>query len=106
MEKPTRKTNNRLNILLSILFLISLTKCDEWLEPLSSRFKLVEDLKKHASDLIAFGGNNSYTDNFKLLLGGDNYIIVGGRNIVYNLSLPSLKEVEEEVSRDEPKALK
>ena len=97
MEKLTKKIY-WFDFFLAFLFLIPFTKCDEWLEPSSSRYKLVNELKKQTSDLIAFHGNRSYTDNFKLLLENDTYIIVGGRNILYHLSLPYLKEIEEEVS--------
>ncbi|XP_050423929.1 semaphorin-1A [Adelges cooleyi] len=39
-----------------------------------------------------FSGNNTHTDYFKTLLRDGNNILVGARNVVYNLSLPDLTE--------------
>ena len=90
----TQKTRCLLCILTSTLF----ANCDEWLDPLNSKFQLVNELEKTAVDLTAFAGNNSFTNNFKLLEEGASSIIVGGRNVIYNLSLPHLQEVKQEVS--------
>ena len=89
----TQKTWWLLCILSSTLFV----NCDEWLDPLNSKFQLVNELEKTTVDLTAFAGNNSFTNNFKLLEEGASSIIVGGRNVIYNLSLPHLQEVKQEV---------
>jgi len=82
-----------------LLSFTSVVKCDEWLDPISSRFQLINVVDKKTDDLIGFGGNNSFTNNFKLLIEGDSSIIVGGRNAIYNLSLSNLQEIQEETIR-------
>ena len=39
-----------------------------------------------------FLGNHTHTDYFKLLRKDGNSLLIGARNIVYNLTLPSLQE--------------
>ncbi|XP_059060921.1 semaphorin-1A isoform X1 [Achroia grisella] len=43
-------------------------------------------------DTHKFLGNETHTDYFRLLLRDGNYLLVGGRNVVYNLSLTDLTE--------------
>ncbi|CAH1640347.1 unnamed protein product [Spodoptera littoralis] len=43
-------------------------------------------------DTHKFLGNDTHTDYFRLLLRDGNYLLVGGRNVVYNLSLTDLTE--------------
>ena len=50
----TQKTWWLLCILSSTLFV----NCDEWLDPLNSKFQLVNELEKTTVDLTAFAGNN------------------------------------------------
>ena len=48
-----------------------------------------------------FHGNSSHTDHFKLLKEDGSSVLVGARNVIYNLSLPNLLEFTEEVSESE-----
>ena len=49
-----------------------------------------------------FYGNSSHTDHFKLLKEDGSSVLVGARNVIYNLSLPNLLEFTEEVSHPPP----
>ena len=49
-----------------------------------------------------FHGNSSHTDHFKLLKEDGSSVLVGARNVIYNLSLPNLQEFTEEVSQKLP----
>ena len=46
-----------------------------------------------------FHGNSTHTDHFKLLKEDGSSVLVGARNVIYNLSLPNLLEFTEEVSQ-------
>ena len=46
-----------------------------------------------------FHGNSSHIDHFKLLKEDGSSVLVGARNVIYNLSLPNLLEFTEEVSQ-------
>jgi hypothetical protein len=48
-------------------------------------------------DLPHFMGNRTHRDYFKLLKQDGLSVLVGARNMVYNLSLPDLVENEHEV---------
>ena len=97
MEEHLRNSY-RIGYFINILSLISFVTCDEWLDPFTSQFNFVDELDRKTSDLFGFSGNYSFTENFKLLLEGSGFVIVGGRNAVYNLTLPNLKEMQREVS--------
>ena len=45
-----------------------------------------------------FLGNQTHTDHFKLLKKDGSSLLIGARNVVYNLTLPSLSENTEQVS--------
>ncbi|XP_051162888.1 semaphorin-1A isoform X3 [Leptopilina boulardi] len=45
-----------------------------------------------AEDVFRFTGNETHTDYFRLVLRDENYLLVGGRNLVHNLSLTDLTE--------------
>ena len=47
--------------------------------------------------MTSFHGNTSVTDHFKLLKEDGASVLVGARNIIYNLSLPDLQEYTEQV---------
>uniref|UniRef100_A0A0A9Y8X2 Semaphorin-1A n=1 Tax=Lygus hesperus TaxID=30085 RepID=A0A0A9Y8X2_LYGHE len=47
-----------------------------------------------AEDVERFGGNNTNTDYFRLVMKDDNYILVGARNLVYNISIVDLSEAQ------------
>ena len=44
-----------------------------------------------------FHGNSSHIDHFKLLKEDGTSVLVGARNIIYNLSLPDLLEYTDQV---------
>ena len=48
--------------------------------------------------MTEFSGNSSHTDHFKLLKEDGTSVLVGARNIIYNLSLPDLQEYTEQVN--------
>lgn len=48
--------------------------------------------------MTEFNGNSSHTDHFKLLKEDGTSVLVGARNIIYNLSLPDLQEYTEQVN--------
>ncbi|KAI5744325.1 hypothetical protein M8J76_001259 [Diaphorina citri] len=45
-----------------------------------------------AGDVYRFSGNETHTDHFKLVLLDGNSILIGGRNLVHNLSVSDLSE--------------
>ncbi|GIX99630.1 hypothetical protein CDAR_487541 [Caerostris darwini] len=47
---------------------------------------------RYESDLQHFLGNESHSDYFKLLEQDGDSLLVGARNIVYNISLSTLQE--------------
>ena len=47
-----------------------------------------------------FEGNISSSQHFALLSAQPGSLLVGGRGVVYNLSLPGLHEIREEVSKN------
>ena len=47
--------------------------------------------------MTEFHGNSSHTDHFKLLREDGTSVLVGARNIIYNLSLPALLEYTDQV---------
>ncbi|KAK9890331.1 hypothetical protein WA026_010429 [Henosepilachna vigintioctopunctata] len=62
--------------------------CQAWLPDNGS--KLVNNLKQISS--IRFTGNSSYPDHFVVLNQDDHSILLGGRNIFYNLSIYDFNE--------------
>lgn len=46
----------------------------------------------HETDAQKFEGNASHTDHFKLLVQDGETVLVGSRNMIYNISLTSLQE--------------
>ena len=55
-------------------------------------------LFSESSLVTEFSGNSSHTDHFKLLKEDGTSVLVGARNIIYNLSLPDLQEYTEQVN--------
>ena len=54
-----------------------------------------------SGDLRAFLGNQTHSDHFKLLRQDGSSLLIGARNVVYNLSLPGLEEnVDQRVEWD------
>ena len=56
-----------------------------------------ENFRREPKELSEFHGNSSHTDHFKLLKEDGTSVLVGARNVIYNLSLPNLIEYTEEV---------
>jgi len=58
-----------------------------------SRPRMVVDyLKQHADDVQTFLGNQTHSDHFKLLRQDGSSLLIGARNVVYNISLNGLQE--------------
>jgi len=69
---------------------------DPWGENLQP--KLHTDYLNEYSDLADhFLGNSTHVDYFKLLRKDGSSLLIGARNVIYNLSLPDLKENIEQV---------
>jgi len=93
--------------LVFLLLLISQVNCLDWLEhhkPVHETSYLYnadelnssDIFRKELEDLSEFHGNSSHTDHFKLLKEDGTSVLVGARNVIYNLSLPNLIEYTEE----------
>lgn len=63
---------------------------EEVLQSVSEQELVVEPL------FSEFHGNSSHIDHFKLLKEDGSSVLVGARNVIYNLSLPNLVEFTEE----------
>jgi len=62
-----------------------------------SRPRMVVDyLKEHADDVETFLGNQTHSDHFKLLRQDGSSLLIGARNVVYNISLNGLKENQQQ----------
>jgi len=58
-----------------------------------TRARMVVDyLKQHSDEVRTFLGNQTHSDHFKLLRQDGNSLLIGARNIVYNISLDDLRE--------------
>jgi len=94
--------------MLVLLLLVSQVICLDWLEhhkPVQKTSYLYNTAELSSSsdsfhnkleELSEFHGNNSHTDHFKLLKEDGTSVLVGARNVIYNLSLPNLIEYTEE----------
>jgi len=70
------------------LSLLGLSSC--WRE---ERARVVRDyLHQHTDDVLTFVGNNTHSDHFKLLREDGSSLLIGARNIVYNLTMSDLTE--------------
>jgi len=65
--------------------------------------ELLQSLSEQQEDMMfdeplfsEFYGNSSHIDHFKLLKEDGSSVLVGARNVIYNLSLPNLVEFKEE----------
>jgi len=62
-----------------------------------SRPRMVVDyLKQHADDVQTFLGNQTHSDHFKLLRQDGSSLLIGARNVVYNISLNDLTENQQQ----------
>jgi len=58
-----------------------------------SRPRMVVDyLKQHTDEVLTFLGNQTHSDHFKLLRQDGSSLLIGARNVVYNISLSDLTE--------------
>ena len=101
--------SGNISALLILQLLVLQVSCLDWLEhhkPVqkSSYFYNADELNTSSDrihteleELSEFQGNNSHTDHFKLLKEDGTSVLVGARNVIYNLSLPNLIEYTEEV---------
>ena len=55
-------------------------------------FLSVTDPSTISEPIYRFLGNHTHSDYFKLLKKEANSLLIGARNMVYNLSLPTLEE--------------
>lgn len=75
--------------LLLVVLMVDLAR--GWREETRPRM-VVDYLNQHAGEVRSFLGNQTHTDHFKLLRQDGDSLLIGARNIVYNISLPDLKE--------------
>lgn len=73
---------------LFFIFTLRCTLCNAWLPDTSS--KLTNEFSQIAS--TKFLGNATFPDYFIVLHQDENYILLGGRNNIYNLSIFDLTE--------------
>ena len=57
-----------------------------------SIFLSVTDPSTISEPIYRFLGNHTHSDYFKLLKKEANSLLIGARNMVYNLSLPTLEQ--------------
>jgi len=89
---------------MALLLIFSQVSCLEWLKhhkPVQETSYLynsdeLQTSSKELEELSEFHGNSSHTDHFKLLKEDGTSVLVGARNVIYNLSLPNLIEYTEE----------
>lgn len=60
-----------------------------------SRARVVRDYLHNTEEVLTFVGNSTHSDHFKLLKEDGNSLLIGARNVVYNLSLTDLTENED-----------
>ena len=90
--------------MLTLLLLSSVVSGYNWGQP-SSRSELVSNYLVNSTDssdwtlVEVFQGNRSHTDHFKLLKEDGMSVLVGARNVIYNISLVDLSEHVHEVGR-------
>ena len=91
--------------MLTLLLLSSVVSGYNWGQP-SSRSVLVSNYLVNSTDssdssdwtlVEVFQGNRSHTDHFKLLKEDGMSVLVGARNVIYNISLVDLSEHVHEV---------
>merc|ERR1711936_1526600 len=67
-------------------------------QPLNTLNYLSDQQSSDGESLVReFHGNSSHTDHFKLLREDGTSVLVGARNIIYNLSLPDLVEYTDQL---------
>lgn len=75
-------------VLLISLMLLVTPVAAIWQENLQPRIRIGH----HETDAQKFEGNSTHTDHFKLLVQDGETVLVGSRNMIYNISLSSLQE--------------
>lgn len=74
-----------------VIFLLLLgmpTNC-AWQEPILPKFTITQ---LPEDDVMKFVGNQTHVDHFKLLEQDGDHVLIGARNIVYNISIGTLQE--------------
>ena len=109
MHRKAEVLTWNISALLILQLLLLQVSCLDWLEhhkPVHKTSYLYntdelntssDNFRKELEELSEFQGNNSHTDHFKLLKEDGTSVLVGARNVIYNLSLPNLIEYTEEV---------
>ena len=73
---------------LLLLFVSSSAAAASWQDNILPRIRIAS----HETDAEKFEGNSTQTDHFRLLVQDGETVLVGSRDIVYNISLTTLKE--------------
>jgi len=76
-------------LLLSTSLLPVLVSSAIWQDNLQPKIRITQ---LPAEDIQVFGGNDSHVDHFKLLAQDGESLLIGARNVVYNISLATLQE--------------
>uniref|UniRef100_A0A1B0DLJ8 Uncharacterized protein n=1 Tax=Phlebotomus papatasi TaxID=29031 RepID=A0A1B0DLJ8_PHLPP len=77
-------------LILSLIVLSSTVQSVQGVWQENVRPKLYVELG--SEEILRFQGNDTTIDNFKLMLRDGNSLLIGARNIVYNLSISDLGE--------------
>ena len=62
-----------------------------------TKSKMMNQSYPESDNYGEFYGNSSDKNHFKFLQEDDSSVLIGARNVIYNLSLPGLEEFEEQV---------
>ena len=62
-----------------------------------TKSKMMNQSYPESDNYGEFYGNSSDKNHFKFLREDDRFVLIGARNVIYNLSLPGLEEFEEQV---------
>jgi len=57
-----------------------------------ARARVTRDYLGNTDEVHTFSGNHTHSDHFKLLREDGNSLLIGARNVIYNLSLSNLEE--------------
>lgn len=84
------------NLILMLTPTYSVASHDPWGENLQPKLH-TDYLNEYSDSADHFLGNSTHVDYFKLLRKDGSSLLIGARNVIYNLSLPDLKENIEQV---------
>ncbi|XP_023230473.1 semaphorin-1A-like [Centruroides sculpturatus] len=83
--------NNHRYLVVCVIFLLLLgmpINC-AWQEPILPKFTITQ---LPEDSVMKFVGNQTHVDHFKLLEQDGDHVLIGARNIVYNISIGTLQE--------------